>query len=251
MAGHSKFKNIMHRKGAQDAKRAKKFTKLIREITTAARLGRAEPEFNPRLRAAIATARAENLPKDKIDNAIKKGSSSQEGDNFEEIKYECYAFEGAALVIDALTDNKNRTASDIKTIISKAGATIAEPGSVLFMFDRVGYILYGSTKISEEELLELAVDAGAEECKSEDDSLLIYTTIENFNKVRDYFENKLGAPSESKLIWKAKNTIEIKNVETAQKLLNLADSLEDNDDVQQVCGNYEISEEILNKLDVQ
>ncbi len=247
MAGHSKFKNIMHRKGAQDAKRAKKFTKLIREITTAARLGQPDPEFNPRLRAAIITARAENLPKDRIDNAIKKGSSSQDGDNFEEITYECYAFGGAALIIDCLTDNRNRTASDVKSIINKAGATVAEPGSVMFMFDRVGYVLY-KNDLNPDKMFELAVEAGAEECDSDENTHEIYSSVDGLNAVRDALEKEIGPANESKLSWKAKNIVEISDKETAEKLLRLIDLLEDNDDVQQVSGNFEISEEVYKQL---
>lgn len=248
MAGHSKFKNIMHRKGAQDAKRAKKFTKLIREITTAARLGKPDPYFNPRLRAAISTAKVENLPKDKIDNAIKKGATPQDGENFEEIKYECYAFDGTALIIDALTDNRNRTASTVKSIMTKAGATPAEPGSALFMFDNMGYIFYNRNDITEDQMLELALEAGADECESDKNYHIIYTSLENFNDARDYLENKIGTPDEAKLTWKPKEVIHINNKETAEKLLKLVNNLEDNDDVQQVSVNYEIADDIMEKL---
>ena len=247
MAGHSKFKNIMHRKGAQDAKRAKKFTKLIREITTATRLGQPDPNFNPRLRAAIMTARAENLPKDRIDNAVKKGSSPQDGENFEEITYECYAFGGAALIIDCLTDNRNRSASDVKAIINKAGANVAEPGSVVFMFDKVGYVLY-KNDVEDEKMFELAVEAGAEECQSSEKMHEIYSSVEDLNEVRESLEKEIGPANESKLSWKAKNVVEISDKETAEKLLRLIDLLEDNDDVQQVSGNFEISEEVYKQL---
>lgn len=238
----------MHRKGAQDAKRAKKFTKLIREITTATRLGQPDPDFNPRLRAAISAAKVENLPKDRIDNAIKKGSMPQDGENFEEIKYECYAFEGTALIIDALTDNRNRTASTVKSVITKAGATPAEPGSALFMFDHMGCILYNRSDITEDQMLELALEAGADECESGDDVHIIYTALENFNNARDYLESKIGAPDEAKLTWKPKEIIHINNKETAEKLLKLVDNLEDNDDVQQVSVNYEIADDIMERL---
>jgi len=248
MAGHSKFKNIMHRKGAQDAKRAKKFTKLIREITTATKLGQPDPEFNPRLRAAIATARAENLPKDRIDNAIKKAASSQDGENFEEVRYECYAFGGAALIIDGLTDNRNRTVSDVKAMINKSGATVAEPGSVVFMFDRVGVIAYNKPEIKEDEMLELAIEAGASECESEGGMHEIYTSPDDFNEVRNFLEQKIGEASEMRLGWKPKNIILIDDVEVAEKILALVENLEDNDDVQYVTGNYQFSEKVISKI---
>ncbi|MEQ9115208.1 MAG: YebC/PmpR family DNA-binding transcriptional regulator [Rickettsiales bacterium] len=248
MAGHSKFKNIMHRKGAQDAKRAKKFTKLIREITTATKLGQPDPEFNPRLRAAITNAKAENLPKDRIDNAIKKAAASQDGDNFEEVRYECYAFGGAALIIDGLTDNRNRTVSDVKTIINKAGASIAEPGSVIFMFDRVGIIIYSKLEIDEEDMLEVAIEAGARECESDDGEHVIYASANDFNDVRTFLEKKFGEPNESRLSWKEKNPVEISDLETAEKILHLIEHLEDNDDVQYVTGNHKFSKELIKKF---
>jgi YebC/PmpR family DNA-binding regulatory protein len=240
MAGHSKFKNIMHRKNAQDAKRGKIFTKLIREITVAAR-NSADPEFNPRLRAAIIAAREANLPKDKIENAIKKGSSAGEGDNYEEFRYECYASGGVALIIDVLSDNKNRAASEIKTIINKAGATMAEPGSVLFMFDRVGHFVFTGLSITEEDVLNIALEAGADDCITEDNSAIIYTLPEKFHEAREVLEQKFGKAIEAKLIWKPKIEIEINTLAEAEKINHLIENLEDNDDVQEVSGNFVIN----------
>jgi len=248
MAGHSQFKNIMHRKGAQDAKRSRHFSKLAREITVAAKTGNVDISFNPRLRTAIAAARAANMPKDKIENAIKKATSTGEDQNFEEVRYVAYAPGGAALIIDTLTDNRNRTASDVKTIISKSGGNPAEPGSVSYMFDRVGLIEYHDSKVSEEEMLELAIEAGADECVSNDGNHEIYCDPTSFNEVNEFMIKKIGAPSVAKLHWKPQNLIEIDDVEKAEKLLKLIDALEDNDDVQSVCGNYEISDTIADKI---
>jgi len=250
MAGHSQFKNIMHRKNAQDAKRSKHFSKLAREITVAAKTGNIDINFNPRLRTAIAAARAANMPKDKIENAIKKATSSTEDANFEEVRYEAYAPGGAALIIDTLTDNRNRTASDIKTIISKNGGSSAEPGSVSYMFDRVGLIEYHDSKISEDEMLEIAIEAGANECVFHDRNHEIYCDPNSFNEVNEFMTNKIGGPNVAKLYWKPKNMVELSDIEKAEKLLKLVEALEDNDDVQYVCGNYEISDTIADKIKI-
>lgn len=241
MAGHSQFKNIMHRKGAQDAKRAKQFTKLVREIVVAVKSGGPDPEFNAKLRTAISTAKAANLPKDRIENAIKKGSSAGDTENFEEIRYECYASGGVALIIDALTDNRNRTSSDIKAILNKYGATMAEPGSVLYMFDRVGFLEFHDEKLTSEQVFEIAIEAGAEDCESDSGIHSIYCKPDDFNDVKEFLCKKLGDPTEAKLFWKPKNVIYIKDAEQAEKLMKFIDLLEDNDDVQYVCGNYVIS----------
>jgi len=250
MAGHSQFKNIMHRKGAQDAKRSKHFSKLSREITVAVKTGGPDINFNPRLRTAITAARTANLPKDKIDNAIKKASSPTDDENFEEIRYEAYAQGGAALIIDALTDNRNRTASDVKTIISKNGGTPAEPGSVIYMFDRVGLIEFHDSNLSEEQMLEIAIEAGADECISDGNHHEIYCSPNKFNEVNEFITHKIGEPSVAKLYWKPQNITEINDVEKAEKLLKLIDALEDNDDVQAVCGNYEIADSIADKIKI-
>ncbi len=251
MAGHSKFKNIMHRKGAQDAKKAKQFAKIVKEIVVAVKSGGSDdPEFNPRLRTAIAAGKAANLPKDRIENAIKKASSTQEGDNFEEVRYECYAPGGVALIIDALTDNRNRTAGEVKAALSKYNATLAEPGSVLYMFKRVGLVEFVDTKIDAETLMETAIDAGAEDCLSEDDAHEVYCDPDDFNNVRETLTNKFGDPASASLIWKPENTIDIENIEQAESLLKLIDILEDNDDVQSVSGNYKISDQIAEKINI-
>lgn len=250
MAGHSQFKNIMHRKGAQDAKRAKQFTKLTREITTAVRAGQADPNFNPRLRAAIATARASNLPKDRIEAAIKKGSSTQDGDNFDEIRYEGFAHGGIALIVETLSDNKNRTASDIKSCFSKSGGHCGEPGSVAYLFDRIGYIVFEREGLDEEAMFNAAIEAGADNCDSNDGIHEISCAPDHFNEVRDHLAKKFGDPDSARLSWKPKNFIEIDNVEAAESLIKLVDALEDNDDVQYVCGNYVIPDNIAAKVKV-
>ncbi len=250
MAGHSQFKNIMHRKGAQDAKKAKQFTKLIREITTSVRSGQKDPNFNPRLRAAIANARTANLPKDRIETAIKKGSSTHEGDNFDEIRYEGYAPGGVALIVETLSDNKNRTASDIKSCFSKNDGHIAEPGSVSYMFDRIGLVIFERANLDTEVMLETVIEAGADECTSENSTHEIICAPDHFNKVRDHLAKKFGDPVLARLSWKPKNFIEVTEVEVAESLLKLIDMLEDNDDVQYVCGNYLIVDEIANKIKI-
>jgi YebC/PmpR family DNA-binding regulatory protein len=250
MAGHSKFKNIMHRKGAQDAKRAKQFAKLVRELIVAVKTGGEDPEFNPRLRTAIATAKAANLPKDRIVNAIKKASSGQEGDDFEEVRYECYAPGGIALIIDALTNNRNRASGEIKAALSKYHSTLAEPGSVIYMFDRVGMMEFHSDQISPDEIMEAAIESGAEECESDENIHEIYCDPDELNSVREFLANKFGDPVVTELTWKAKNKISINDVEKAEKLLKLIDILEDNEDVQSVSGNYEIPDEIAEKINI-
>ena len=250
MAGHSQFKNIMHRKGAQDAKRSKNFGKLIREITVAVKSGAPDINFNPRLRTAISAARAANLPKDKIDNAINKASSTHDDQNFDEVRYEAYTPGGTALIIDALTDNRNRTSSDVKALINKNGGNMAEPGSVIYMFDRVGLIEFHNSKISEEAMLEIAIEAGADECISENGNHEIYCDPNMLNEVNEFVTGKAGEPNITKLHWKPKNTVEVQDIERAEKLLKLIDALEDHDDIQSVCGNYEISDSIADKIKI-
>jgi YebC/PmpR family DNA-binding regulatory protein len=249
MAGHSKFANIKHRKGAQDAKRAKIFTKLIREITVAAKIGQPDPAFNPRLRSALIEGRVRNLPKDRIDAAIKKATSSADGDNFEEIRYEGYASGGAAIIVEALTDNRNRTASEVRSIFAKMGGALGETGSVGFMFDHIGLVQFESKVASDDEIFEAATEAGADDVESEDEIHSIITSVENFTTVRDVLIEKFGDPIAAKLDWKATTTSEISEVERAQKLLKLIDGLEDCDDVQSVTGNYVFTDEVLEGLD--
>ncbi len=248
MAGHSKFKNIQHRKGAQDAKRAKNFGKLIREIMVAVKTGTSDIEFNPRLRTAIASAKAANLPKDKIENALNKASSSQDDQSFDEIRYEAYAPGGVALIIDVLTDNRNRSASDVKTIVNKNGGNMAESGSVIYMFDRMGLIEFYDSETSEDDMLDAAVTAGADECVTEEKNHEIYCNPDNFHEVSEFLRKKISEPDVARLGWKPKNVVEVEDVEKAEKLLKLVDLLEDNDDVQSVSGNYKIANSIADKI---
>ncbi|NBV05764.1 MAG: YebC/PmpR family DNA-binding transcriptional regulator [Proteobacteria bacterium] len=248
MAGHSQFANIKHRKGAQDAKKAKRFTKILREITVAAKTGQPDINFNPRLRNAVIEARTNNMPKDRIDAAIKKASGGNDTENFEAIRYEGYAPNGIAIIVEALTDNRNRTASEVRSIFTKAGGALGETGSVNFMFDHVGVIQFAAKIAGEEEMFEAALEAGANEVESSFDLHVIITEIENFASVRDTLIEKFGDPLSAKFDWKAKNTIEVLDLEQAQKLMKMIDALEDCDDVQMVTGNYVFSNEIAEKL---
>jgi YebC/PmpR family DNA-binding regulatory protein len=237
MAGHSKFKNIMHRKGAQDAKRAKNFTKLVKEITVAVKTGGDDIEYNARLRTAIANAKAQNLPKDRIDTAIKKAANPQQGENFEEIRYECYAPGGVALIVEAMTDNRNRTAGEVKAILSKAGGNLAEPGSVLYMFNHVGEIYFEVHAASADAILDSAIESGAEECESSEEGHIITCRVEDFHEVRDNLSKKYGEPQYAKIIWRPQNIVDVKDNEQKEKLIKLIDTLEDNEDVQDVSTN--------------
>lgn len=248
MAGHSQFANIKHRKGAQDAKKAKRFTKILREISVAARTGQPDPDMNPRLRNAIIEARTNNMPKDRIDAAIKKASGEAGGDNFESIRYEGYAPGGIAIIVEALTDNRNRTASEVRSIFTKSGGALGETGSVGFMFDHVGVIQFDAKVATAEEMFEAALEAGAEDVESSSDIHVVITTTENFAAVRDVLIEKFSDPLSAKLDWKAKNTMEVADLEQAQKLMKMIDALEDCDDVQVVTGNYVFPNEIAEKL---
>jgi len=247
MAGHSKFKNIMHRKGAQDAKRGKIFTRLGREIIVAAKMGGGDVDANPRLRAAIKSARAENMPKDKIDFAIKKGTGEIESENYEEIRYEGFGPGGIALIVESMTDNRNRTVSEIRTAFSKHGGNLGETGSVNFMFDQVGWIEYPADVVGEEAMFEAALEAGAENCESDRETHDIYTAPDELNTVRESLESTYGEANKSKLIWKPKDPTAL-DEEQAESLMKLIEVLEDLDDVSEVYGNYEISDEIYEKL---
>jgi YebC/PmpR family DNA-binding regulatory protein len=247
MAGHSKFKNIMHRKGAQDAKRAKTFTKLIREIITSARMGQPDPAFNARLRAAISAARALNMPKSTIENAVKRGSSAGEGDNYDEIRYEGYAPGGIAIIVEALTDNRNRTASEVRSAFTKHGGQLGETGSVSFMFDRIGLIEYAASAAGNDAIFEAALEAGADDCESDEYIHTVSCDPELFNEVRDALAAKFGDAETARLSWRAKNTLAVDG-DSAEKLIKMIDVLEDNDDVQFVCGNYEIADDVLDKM---
>jgi YebC/PmpR family DNA-binding regulatory protein len=247
MAGHSQFSNIKHRKGAQDAKRAKLFTKLQREITVAAKTGQPDPEFNARLRNAMIAARSSNMPKDRIDGAIKKATTVGEGDNFEEIRYEGYGPNGVAFIVETLTDNRNRTAGEVRSIFAKSGGSLGESGSVAFTFDHVGLVEYEAGVADEETMFETALEAGATDVVSNEQWHIITCETNGFSQVRDALIAKFGDPQTAKLDWKPQNFIEL-DLEIAGKILKLVDSLEDNDDVQLVAGNYVISDEVAEKL---
>jgi len=247
MAGHSKFKNIMHRKGAQDKKRAKLFDKLAREITVAARMGQPDPDFNPRLRTAIQTAKSHSMPKDRIERAVQQ-SQAGDGDNYEEVRYEGFGPGGTALIVEALTDNRNRTASDVRAIFSKNGGNLGETGSANFMFERVGMIVYKADVADAETMFEAAAEAGAENAESDDDSHEIVTAPDDLHAVAKALEDRFGDPDSAKLAWKAHEPVPVSE-DDARKLLKLLDALDDNDDVQEVYGNYEISDAIMESLE--
>ena len=246
MAGHSQFKNIMHRKGAQDAKRARMFAKIAREIIVSARTG-ADPSANPRLRAAIAAARAANMPKDNVDRAIKKALGGEDTANYEEVRYEGYGPAGTALIVETLTDNRNRTAPEIRSAFTKAGGNMGESGSVAFMFDRLGLIRLPKSVGSFDDVFEKAVEAGAENLEEDDDGYDVLTSVDDFAAVRDALTQSYTDIGESKLVWRPQNTIAV-DEDAAQKIFKLIDTLEDNDDVQNVYCNFEVSDEIMAKL---
>jgi YebC/PmpR family DNA-binding regulatory protein len=246
MAGHSKFKNIMHRKGAQDKKRSKMFSKLSKEITVAAKMGLPDPAMNPRLRAAVLAARAQNMPKDNIDRAIKK-SLEAGGDSYEEIRYEGFAPGGVGVIVEALTDNRNRTASDVRSTFSKFGGNLGETGAVSFMFDRVGEIEYPPETGSADAMLEAALEAGADDCQSDEDGHRFYCEAGAMHEVAQALEEQLGEPRGTKLVWRPQNTINVDG-DKAENLLKMLDALEDSDDVQNVYANFDISEELMAQI---
>jgi YebC/PmpR family DNA-binding regulatory protein len=246
MAGHSQFKNIMHRKGRQDAMKSKLFGKLAREITVAAKLGTPDPAMNPRLRAAVLAAREENMPKDNIERAIKKALGG-EGDNYDEIRYEGYGPGGVAVIVEALTDNRNRAASDIRSFFTKSGGNLGETGSVSFMFDRVAIIEYDSSVASDDAMLDAAIEAGADDVISSENGHEVYASPENFREVAKNLEAKFGEPRKAGLTWKPQNTVAVDD-ETGEKLLKLMDLLNDHDDVQNVFANFEISDALVAKM---
>lgn len=246
MAGHSQFKNIMHKKGAADAKRAKVFSKLAREITVAAKLGAPDPAMNPRLRLAVLSARAENMPKDNIQRAINKASGG-DSENYEEVRYEGYGPGGVAVIVEALTDNRNRTASNVRTIFSKAGGALGETGSVGFMFDRIGQINYPASAGSADEVLDAAIEAGADDVQSSEEEHVIITAFEDIGDVSKALEEKLGEAESVKPTWRPQTTSPV-DEETAISLFKMIDNLDDDDDVQNVTTNFEVSDEVLAKL---
>ena len=247
MAGHSQFKNIMHRKGAQDAKRAKVFTKIIRELTVSAKSGSADPESNPRLRAAIIAARGANMPKDNVDRAIKRATGGDDSIDYTEIRYEGYGPGGVAIIVEGLTDNRNRTASDVRSAFTKLGGSMGEPGSVSFMFDHVGHIAYPASRIQSDALFELALEAGASDVQSNDEVHDIYCDMESFAAARDFLMKQLGDPLQASLMWKPKTSAPL-DEDAAKTVLKLIDVLEDNDDVQNVFSNFDISDDVMAKL---
>ncbi len=246
MAGHSKFKNIMYRKGAQDAKRSRLFSKLAREITTAAKIGNADPDFNPRLRAVIATAKAASMPKDNIERALKKAEAG-DVEAYEEIRYEGFGPGGVAIIVEALTDNRNRTATDVRTAFSKNGGNVGSSGSVAHGFDRLGLISYPAAAGTPDKLFEAALDAGAEDVESSDDSHEIWTAPDMLHEVAKSLEPVLGQPEGARLAWRAKESIDV-GADLAAQLLKMIDALEDSDDVQSVWGNYAVADEVLANL---
>jgi len=246
MAGHSQYKNIMFRKGRQDKERSKLFSKLAREITVAAKSGMPDPVHNPRLRAAILAAREENMPKDNIERAIRKAAGG-DAENIEEVRYEGYGPGGTAFIIEALTDNRNRTAADIRAAFSKYGGALGETNSVAFLFAHAGSIVYPKDKGSDDAMLEAAIETGAEECVSTDDGHEFLCPIEDFGSVRDALEAQLGPPQSAAIVWRAQNAVAVAD-ETGETLVKLLDVLDDHDDVQRVYGNYEFSDALMEKL---
>jgi len=246
MAGHSKFKNIMHRKGAQDSKRAKMFTKIGRELVVAARNGD-DPGFNPALRAAVALAKSANMPKDRIDRAIKRGAGGEDGTIYDEIFYEGYGPGGIALIVDALTDNRNRTAAEVRSTFGKHGGNLGESGSVVFQFSRVGVISYPAAVADSDAVFEAALEAGAQDVDSSAVGHEIITAVEDFAAVSETLAENFGAPESTGLTWKPQSTVEV-DEERARTLMNLIDALEDNDDVRAVASNLEISDDVVEKL---
>jgi len=246
VAGHSQFKNIMHRKGRQDAAKSKLFGKLAREITVSAKLGLPDPAMNARLRAAVLAARAENMPKDNIERAIKKASGAG-AENYEETRYEGYGPGGTAIIVEVLTDNRNRTAGELRAAFTKSGGHLAETGAVSFMFDRVGLIEYDAEAASADAMLEAAIDAGAEDVTSNDDGHQIITAPDTLNDVAKALEAKFGEPRKASLLWRPQNTVALDD-EAGEKVLRLIESLDDSDDVQNVYANFEVSDALVAKM---
>lgn len=246
MAGHSKFANIKHRKGAQDKKRAKIFSRLSKEITIAAKMGLPDPDANPRLRTAIAAARAQNMPKDNIERAVKK-SADVGGDNYEEVRYEGFGPGGIGVIVETLTDNRNRTAGDVRSTFAKNGGNLGETGSVSFMFDRCGAIEYPSDVADADTVFEAAIEAGAEDVSSSEDGHEILCAMEDLHNVAAALEEKLGPPPSAQIVWRPQNDIPV-GEDAAEKVIKLMEALDDIDDVQNVYSNFDIPEETLEKL---
>ena len=246
MAGHSQFKNIMHRKGRQDAARSKLFGKLAREITVAAKLGLADPDMNARLRAAIIAARAENMPKDNIERAIKKAQGG-DAETYDEVRYEGYGPGGVAVIVEALTDNRNRTASDVRAVFSKNGGNLAETGAVSFMFDHVGVVEFAAKAASADAMFDAALDAGADDVASSEGGHEVYVAQDRLREVAKALEAKFGEPRKAALVWKPQNTLPLDDSE-GEKLVRLIEALEDHDDVQNVYANFEVADALVAKM---
>jgi YebC/PmpR family DNA-binding regulatory protein len=247
MAGHSKWANIQHRKGAQDKKRARLFSKLSREITVAAKIGGGDPDMNPRLRLAMQTARAQSMPRANIENAVKKGTGGGLDDDYVEMRYEGYGPGGVAVIVESLTNNKNRTAGEVRSIFDKNGGNLATTGAVGFMFDRVGEIIYPAGKGTPETVFEVGLEAGASDVESGSDIHQITCAVEDFAAVREALVAKLGEPDKSGLVWRANVYAQVSE-EQAKTILELIEALEDNDDVQSVTTNFEVSDAVMEKL---
>ena len=247
MAGHSQFKNIMHRKGAQDARRARQFAKLIREITVSARQGLPDPAFNPRLRAAVIAARQANMPKDTVERAIKKATGAGGGADYVEVRYEGYGPAGVAVIVEALTDNRNRTASDIRAAFSKYGGALGETNAVSFLFTRMGVIRYPAAAANPDDMLEAAIEAGAENVESDAEGHEVTCAPDDLFAVRDALEARFGEPESARLDWRPATTV-ILDEDRASTVLRLIDALDDNDDVQNVYANFDIPEAVMSKL---
>jgi YebC/PmpR family DNA-binding regulatory protein len=246
MAGHSQFKNIMHRKGRQDAVKSKLFGKLAREITVSAKMGLPDPAMNARLRAAILAARAENMAKDSIERAIKKAIGG-EAESYDEIRYEGYGPGGVAVIVEVLTDNRNRTAGEVRATFTKSGGNLAETGAVSFMFDHLGVVEYDAKAASADAMLEAAIDAGAEDVVSGESGHEVFTTLDSLAAVTKALEAKFGEPRKSALVWKPQNTVAVDD-EQGEKVLKLIETLSEHDDVQNVYANFEVSDALMQKL---
>jgi YebC/PmpR family DNA-binding regulatory protein len=246
MAGHSQFKNIVHRKGRKDAAKSKMFGKLAREITVSARLGIPDPAMNPRLRAAMLAARAENMPKDNIERAIKKALGA-EGESYEQIRYEGYGPGGVAVIVEVLTDNRNRAAGEVRATFTKSGGNLAETGAVSFMFDHVGVIEYDAKIASAEAMFEAALEAGADDVVSNQEAHEVYAAQDHFGSVAKALETKFGEPRKASLVWRPQNTVAVDD-EQGEKLLRLIESLNEHDDVQNVYANFEVSDALVSRM---
>ena len=246
MAGHSQFKNIMHRKGAQDKKRAKVFTRLIRELMVAAKIS-ADPDANPRLRSAIAAARAANMPKDNIERVLKKAAGGDDDTSYDEIRYEGYGPGGVALIVDTVTDNRNRTASEVRSAFTKFGGNLGETNSVAFMFDQIGQIVYAVDVANADDMFEAALEAGAADVASGDSGHDISCAPDDFGQVVEALEGRFGAPESASLTWKPQTSVDL-NADSARTLLKLIDTLDDSDDVQRVSANFEVSDDVMAEL---